>query len=64
MPSPFPGMNPYLEQPGVWHTVHAHALTIFVERLVPQVVPAYIVKMGNTSTSTNSRTRRPGSWTG
>jgi hypothetical protein len=38
-------MNPYLEQAGVWSNVHAHALPLFVERLVPQVVPAYIVKM-------------------
>ena len=22
MPSPFPGMNPYLEQPDVWHDFH------------------------------------------
>jgi hypothetical protein len=45
MPSPFPGMNPYLEKRGVWSNVHAHALPLFVERLVPQVVPRYIVKM-------------------
>src|SRR5689334_24287804 len=45
MPSPFPGMNPYMEQPGVWSNFHTHALTLFVERLVPQVVPAYIVRL-------------------
>ncbi|MGB0387355.1 MAG: DUF4058 family protein [Ardenticatenaceae bacterium] len=22
-PSPFPGMDPYLERPGLWHEVHA-----------------------------------------
>src|SRR5436190_22088231 len=45
MPSPFPGMNPYLEPPGVWNKIHAHALPLMVERLVPQVVPTYIVLM-------------------
>ena len=29
MPSPFPGMNPYLEQDDVWHDFH--------ERFVPLV---------------------------
>ena len=25
MPSPFPGMDPYLEDPDFWPDVHAHA---------------------------------------
>src|SRR5262249_51647610 len=45
MPNPFPGMNPYLEQPGVWVNFHAHALPVMVEQLVPQVVPAYIARL-------------------
>src|SRR5947209_5259259 len=45
MPSPFPGMNPYLEQPGVWPNFHTQVLTAFVAQLVPQVVPNYLVQL-------------------
>ena len=45
MPSPFPGMNPYLEQEGVWQDFHVKFLTAINERLVPQVRPRYIVKL-------------------
>jgi hypothetical protein len=45
MPSPFPGMNPYLEQDDVWHDFHEKALPAIAEQLVRQVVPAYIVKI-------------------
>ncbi|HZL36023.1 MAG TPA: DUF4058 family protein [Tepidisphaeraceae bacterium] len=43
MPSPFPGMNPYLEAPGVWHKFHNHFCTRCLEALDPQVAPKYIV---------------------
>jgi hypothetical protein len=45
MPSPFPGMNPYLEQEDVWPDFHEHFLPHVAERLVPQVRPGYIVKI-------------------
>jgi hypothetical protein len=45
MPSPFPGMNPYLEREGVWQDFHVKFLTAINERLVPQVRPRYIVKL-------------------
>lgn len=44
MPSPFPGMNPYLEADGVWHTVHQQLCVRCYEALVPQVRPKYIVQ--------------------
>jgi hypothetical protein len=43
MPSPFPGMNPYLEQDALWQDFHLAFLPALRERLVPQVVPKYIV---------------------
>ena len=43
MPSPFPGMNPYLEQPDVWVTFHAQSIAAMAERLSSQVRPAYLV---------------------
>lgn len=43
MPSPFPGMNPYLEHPEVWLGVH-HWLIIEIARfLSPQLRPKYRV---------------------
>lgn len=43
MPSPFPGMNPYLEQEGFWLDFHTKFLTALNESLVIQVRPKYIV---------------------
>ncbi len=45
MASPFPGMDPYLEQADVWPGFHGQALSAIVAQLVPQVTPAYVVRM-------------------
>ena len=45
MPSPFPGMNPFLEQDDVWHDFHEKFIPAIAERLVLQVRPDYIVKI-------------------
>lgn len=43
MPSPFPGMNPYLEDPGVWHDFHLAFAVMIRNDLVPQVRPDFYV---------------------
>jgi len=43
MPSPFPGMNPYLENPQVWPAVHHRLITAIADALVPQLLPKYLV---------------------
>ena len=43
MPSPFSGMNPWLEQEGLWRDFHSKLLAAINERLVQQVRPKYIV---------------------
>ncbi len=43
MPSPFPGMNPYLENPEFWPEVHHLLISILAETLNPQVLPKYRV---------------------
>lgn len=43
MPSPFPGMDPYLEHPELWAGVHHWLITLLAETLVPQVRPKYRV---------------------
>jgi hypothetical protein len=45
MPSPFPGMNPYLEQDDAWHDFHERFLPAVAERIASQVDPRYIVKI-------------------
>ncbi|MEQ8961940.1 MAG: DUF4058 family protein, partial [Coleofasciculus sp. C2-GNP5-27] len=35
MPSPFPGMNPYLENPELWPEVHHWLITAIAESLNP-----------------------------
>ena len=46
MPSPFPGMDPYLEAPGIWPDLHERLETGIVEegearhRIVPDVAIA------------------------
>lgn len=45
MPSPFPGMNPYLEQPGAWHDFHQNVILVMRRMLAPQIRPNYIAKV-------------------
>ena len=44
MPSPFPGMNPYFEQPGVWRGFHNHLLSQIALALGPRLTPRYYVE--------------------
>src|SRR5262249_43687352 len=41
MPSPFPGMDPYLEG-SLWMSMHAQLASVFVRQLNPQILPRYI----------------------
>src|SRR6266436_5771844 len=45
MPSPFPGMNPYLEQEDAWHDFHERFIPVVAELIGAQVRPNYIVKI-------------------
>src|SRR6478735_809957 len=45
MPSPFPGMNPYLEQESVWHDFHERIVPLAADVLGAQVLPKYFVKI-------------------
>ncbi|MBX9581566.1 MAG: DUF4058 family protein, partial [Gemmataceae bacterium] len=44
MPSPFPGMNPYLEHPAVWEDVHDRFLVYAAEALSAQALPDFLVR--------------------
>lgn len=45
MPSPFPGMNPYLEQERVWHDFHERLIPLLAEMLGARIAPKYIVRI-------------------
>jgi hypothetical protein len=45
MPSPFPGMDPYLEQDDVWHDFHERLVPLIAERIGAQIRPDYFVKI-------------------
>src|SRR5262249_40816212 len=45
MPSPFPGMNPYLEQSDTWRDFHQSFLIHARDSLSAEVGPNYLVKV-------------------
>jgi hypothetical protein len=45
MPSPFPGMNPYLERDIAWHDFHERFLILGAGIIGAQVRPNYVVKV-------------------
>lgn len=45
MPSPFPGMNPWLEQPDVWHDFHQAYISSIRTALAERIRPSYIAKI-------------------
>ena len=45
MQSLFPGMDPYLEQPGTWHDFHEQFCVVCRTLLVPQLAPQYFARL-------------------
>ena len=45
MPSPFPGMDPYLEDPAVWPDVHHELISTIRELLNQKIRPKYIARV-------------------
>jgi hypothetical protein len=43
MPSPFPGMDPYLEQPVFWSEFHSRLIVAIADAIVPSLLPRYYV---------------------
>jgi Protein of unknown function (DUF4058) len=46
MPSPFPGMDPYLEKPSLWPDVHQELISVIRAALTDLVLPKYFVQIG------------------
>jgi hypothetical protein len=45
MPKPFPGMNPWLERPGLWPDVHTSLIVALRRKLAPLVHPRYYIAL-------------------
>lgn len=45
MPTPFPGMDPYLEQPNLWANVHSRLIVALADYLAPLLRPRYYVSV-------------------
>lgn len=45
MPSPFPGMNPYLESPAIWSSFHTRLLVAIADTLAPVLRPRYYIEV-------------------
>jgi Protein of unknown function (DUF4058) len=45
MPYPFPGMNPYLEQPAFWSSVHSRLIVAIADTVAPQILPNYYIEV-------------------
>jgi hypothetical protein len=43
MPTPFPGMDPYLERPSLWQNVHNSLIIVLRDYLAPRLRPRYFV---------------------
>lgn len=43
MPSPFPGMNPYLEYPDFWSDFHNRLIVALADALTSKLLPKYQV---------------------
>src|SRR5438874_2207256 len=45
MPSPFPGMDPYLEEPTEWRDVHHELISCIRAQLADRLQPRYVVRI-------------------
>ncbi len=45
MPYPFPGMNPYLEQPAFWSSVRSRLIVALADAVAPQILPHYYIEV-------------------
>jgi Protein of unknown function (DUF4058) len=45
MPSPFPGMDPYLEQPNFWSSFHFRLIGEMASTIAPFILPKYYIEV-------------------
>ena len=47
MPSPFPGMDPFLEEPAGWSGVHSRLINTISDELAARLVPTFFVHIAS-----------------
>ncbi len=47
MPSPFPGMNPYLERATAWESLHTDLIVAIKAQIAAQLPPEYVIRTEN-----------------
>jgi Protein of unknown function (DUF4058) len=45
MPSPFPGMDPYLEKPAFWASFHSRMIVALADAIAPSILPRYYIEV-------------------
>jgi hypothetical protein len=45
MPSPFPGMDPYLEEPVFWASFHSRMIVALADAIAPSILPRYYIEV-------------------
>ncbi len=45
METPFPGMDPYLEHPALWPSLHARLIVALADQLGPKIRPRYVASV-------------------
>src|SRR5947199_10545668 len=58
MPTPFPGMDPYLEDPALWPEFHGRLLRCLYQILLPALVDRYRARVQQRSFSIDAEVRR------
>jgi hypothetical protein len=59
---PFPGMDPYLEHPVLWESVHARLIVALANQLQPRLDPRYVASIGERVFVEGPQRRIPDVW--
>ena len=62
MNCPFPGMDPYLEHPVLWESVHARLIVAIANQLQPKLDPRYIASIEERGFVEGPQRRVPDVW--
>jgi hypothetical protein len=62
MNCPFPGMDPYLEHPALWESVHAGLIVAIANQLQPKLDPRYITSIEERVSIKGPQRRVPDVW--
>jgi hypothetical protein len=62
MKCPFPGMDPYLEHPVLWQSVHARLMVAIANQLQPKLDPRYVASIEERVFIEGPQRRIPDEW--